>query len=138
MGTALDMARELSFQDQLTTIVDSDSEGSYTEAAQDAMENSDRRSYQTHSEFQGTPDNPYRVELRTTQRVPHRPEVDEAVIERLHQAVKREKSSVPVEKFDFDDNLSIVLNGAERYYRALQCEIVETTNTVTIEDQLTG
>jgi hypothetical protein len=122
MGTPLMTARELSFQDQLMTIFDS--EGSYTEAAQDVEDkNGDGQGYTTHSEFQGQPNNPYEVEAQITQNTPHRPEVDDTVVERLHRAVRAEKSNVPTRKLDFDDNLSIVLDAAERYYEALYCEI---------------
>jgi len=56
---------------------------------------------------------------------PHRPRVDDSVISRLQTKVKQEKPSVPAERLDFDDNLGILLDAAERYYRTLQCQITE-------------
>jgi hypothetical protein len=56
--------------------------------------------------------------------------VDKQAVRQLHHRVKREKSSIPAKKFDFDTNLEIVLDVAERYYEALQCEIVSPKNSV--------
>jgi len=39
--------------------------------------------------------------------------------------VRKEKPSVPAERLDFDDNLGILLDAAERYYSTLQCQIKE-------------
>lgn len=117
------MAEELSFQDWLETILEA--ENSYEEEAREIEdENRDSDTYSTHTNYQATPDDPHQVRLRVTQSEPHRPEVDKQAVRQLHHAVTKEKSSVPAKKFDFDTNLEIVLDGAERYYEALQCEIV--------------
>ena len=123
MGTSVRMAEELSFQDRLETVLDA--EDSYAEEAREAEEeNRDSDGFKTHTDYQGTPDDPHQVRLRVTQSEPHRPEVDKQAVRQLHHRVKREKSSIPAKKFDFDTNLEIVLDAAERYYEALQCEIV--------------
>lgn len=122
MGTALSVADKLSFEDQLLTIIDS--EAPYREGLSEIKEeNRDSDTFSTHSDFQATPDEPYRVRQRTEQTEPHRPNVSEAVVSQLHEAVKREKPQIPAEKFDFDTNLTTVLDAAERYYEALQCEV---------------
>jgi hypothetical protein len=122
MGTGPRMAGELSFQDQLLTVLEN--EESYREQAIEIEgENRTSSKFTTHTDFDATPDNPHRVSLRITRTEPHRPDIDGAVVAQLHKAVKDEKPSVPAEKFDFDTNLGIVLDAAERYYNALQCEI---------------
>ena len=123
MGTSLEMATGLSFQDQLLTIIERGS--SYREEAREIeQENRDSREYSYHTDFDASPDDPHQIRLRVTQVEPHRPSVDNETVQELQKAVGREKSTVPTEKFDFDTNLGIVLDQAERYYNALQCEIV--------------
>lgn len=129
MGTSLRLANELCFQDRLETVLDE--EDSYLEEAREVEEeNRESEGFNTHTEFQGTPEDPHQVPLRLTQREVHRPNVDEQTVQRLQQAVMEEKPSVPAKKLDFDTNLDIVLSAAERYYEALQCEIVQTRSTV--------
>lgn len=119
------MANELSFQDRLEIVADQ--EDSYLEEARSIEEEIRNSSeYRTHSDFQGTPDDPYQAQLTITQSKPHRPDVDVPVAKMLETAVKREKESVPAEKFDFNTNLGILLDAAERYYEALNCEIVKS------------
>lgn len=122
MGTDIALVDELSFEDQLTTVLDFD--GAYTEEAHRVEEkNENRMGVQTHTDFQGSPDDPYTVRLGLPRSNPHRPEVGIETIKQLRSAVKSEKPAVPVEKLDFDDNLGILLDAAERYYAALQCEV---------------
>jgi len=123
------MAEELSFQDWLETILEA--EDSYEEEAREIEDkHRDSDSYSTHTNYQPTPDDPHQVRLRVTQSEPHRPEVDKQIVRQLHHRVTKEKSSVPAKKFDFDTNLEIVLDAAERYYEALQCEIVSPKNSL--------
>lgn len=125
MGTPVEMADELSFQDWLEILVDQ--EDSYLEEARSIeKEIRDSSKYRTHSDFQGTPDDPHQAQLTITQSKPHRPDIDTPIARQLEVAVKRERESVPAEKFDFDTNLGIVLDAAERYYEALNCEIVKS------------
>lgn len=122
MGTPLSIVYDLSFEDQLLTIIEGDE--SYRERASEIrQEKKGRTDYKTHTEFQGTPDDPYQVSLRVTQTDPHRPEVSPAAVTQLQQKVTVEKPAVPAEKLDFDSNLGIVLDAAEQYYETLQCEI---------------
>jgi hypothetical protein len=122
MGTSLEMATGLSFQDQLATIIEN--KDSYRERAMEIEEdNKDSREYHYHADFDASPDNPHQIRLSITQVEPHRPNVDSKTVQELQEAVKDEKPTVPTEKFDFDTNLGIVLDQAERYYNALQCEI---------------
>jgi hypothetical protein len=123
MGTSLSMTDELSFQDQLLTILDV--EDTYTEKAREVEKenNGPSTGITTHTDFQGTPDDPYQVRLHITQTEPHRPQLKGITVERLNQAVTDEKPAVPVDKLSFDNRLSIILDAAERYYEALYCEI---------------
>jgi len=125
MGTPISVVSELSFQDRLETILNY--EKNFSERAREnEQQNGGRDSqYKTHADFQATQRNPYKKRITVTREKPHRPNIDDTVIDRLHAAVKDEKSSVPVEKLDFDDNLGIFLDAAERYYNSLQCKIVE-------------
>lgn len=120
------MADELSFQDWLEIVADQD--GSFLDEAR-SIEKEVRNSskYRSHGDFQSTPDDPHRVRLITTQSKPHRPDIDTATARQLDVAVKREKESLPAKKFDFDTKLGILLDAAERYYEALNCEIVKRT-----------
>ena len=113
----------MSLQDQLATIIEGDL--SYREEAREIeQENKDSRGYKRHTDFDASPDDPHQIRLSITQVEPHRPNVDSKTVQELQEAVRRENSAVPTEKFDFDTNLGIVLDQAERYYNALQCEIV--------------
>jgi hypothetical protein len=125
MGTPVQMADELSFQDRLEILVDQ--EDSYLDEARSNEEDIRNSSkVLTHSDFQSTPDDPHQAQLTITQSKPHRPDVDVPVVKMLETAVKREKDSVPAEKFDFNTNLGILLDAAERYYETLNCEIVKS------------
>ena len=124
MGTPLDAVDELAFRHQVEVIID-DADG-YVEAAEENEEvnNDSSTTYRTHSEFDGSPDEPYRYIAITDRETDHRPYVSEESVDALKETVKDERPSVPAERFDFDRNLSILLDAAERYYNSLQCEII--------------
>jgi hypothetical protein len=123
MGTPINIVSELSFQDRLEAILNADK--SFRDRASENEEKNSSRDtqYKTHSDFQATPSNPYKKRITVSREKPHRPSVDDGFIAQLHGAVKDERPSVPVEKLDFDDNLGILLDAAERYYSSVQCEI---------------
>lgn len=123
MGTPMTVVDELSFNDQLATILDA--EDSYTEKAREnEADNKQGSGFATHTDFQGTPEDPYTAFVNVDESNPHRPEVSTTTERRLRRAVKAEKGAIPVEKLDFGDNLGILLDAAERYYESLQCEVV--------------
>jgi len=124
MGTPIDAVDELAFRHQLEVIID-DADG-YREAADENEEvnNDSSTTYCTHPDFEAIPDDPYRYVGVTDRESDHRPYVSEELVESLEETVKDERPSVPAERFDFDRNLSILLDEAERYYESLQCEIL--------------
>ena len=123
MATPVSVVSELSFQDRLETILNHGK--NFTKKAKENEKEENQRDYKTHSDFQATPTRPYRKSITVSREKPHRPRVDALVVERLHEAVEKEKPSVPAQRLDFDDNLGILLDTAERYYNTLQCHIRE-------------
>ena len=124
MATPVSVVSELSFQDRLDTILNHNK--NFTQKAKQNEQEATRTDYKTHSDFRGRPECPYRKPITVSREKPHRPRVGESVVDRLHATVREEKPSVPAERLDFDDNLGILLDAAERYYSTLQCQIRET------------
>ena len=120
-ATPVDVVSELAFQDRVLTILNQDK--NFTEMAKRNEKNGDKD--YTHTDFRGTPGSPHVKQLEVVREKPHRPHVDDSVIDKLQTKVMVEKPSVPAEKLDFDDNLRILLDAAERYYKTVQCEIRE-------------
>ena len=124
MATPVSVVSELSFQDRLDTILNHGK--NFTQKAKQNEQEATRTDYKTHSDFQATRRSPYRKQIVVRREKPHRPRVDDSIVARLHGTVRKEKPSVPAERLDFDDNLGILLDAAERYYSTLQCQIRET------------
>ena len=124
MATPVSVVSELSFQDRLDTILNHGK--NFTQKAKQNEQEATQTDYKTHSDFQATRRSPYRKQIVVRREKPHRPRVGESVVDRLHATVRKEKPSVPAERLDFDDNLGILLDAAERYYSTLQCQIQET------------
>ena len=123
-ATSVEIVEELSFEDRVASILDR--ERNFTSKAVSNEQEENHRDYKTHSNFQATPRRPYRREFSVAREKPHRPRISDETLTRLREKVKEEKPSVPAERLDFDDNLGIVLDAAERYYKTLQCELRQT------------
>ena len=123
-ATSVEIVEELSFEDRLDTILNHGK--NFTQKAKQNEQEATRTDYKTHSDFQATRRSPYRREFSVAREKPHRPRISDETLTRLREKVKEEKPSVPAERLDFDDNLGIVLDAAERYYKTLQCELRQT------------
>ena len=125
MGTPMNTVQELSFQDQLETILNSTSGSTLDEARENRKVNNDEtNTYKTNPDFEGRPTNPYVATADTGDRDRyHRPRVDESTVKELQRTVSKEKPSVPAEKFDFDTNLGVLLDVNEEYYQSLHCTV---------------
>jgi hypothetical protein len=124
MAVPMSMVNTLSFEDKLKEILDN-SDGDLIEDTIENDEYNGENEYHYHGGLIDDGENtPYVVTADTRDRDdPHRPRVSDFVVGQLKTAVKREKSSVPTGKFDFDDNLGVVLDIYEDYYETLQCEM---------------
>jgi len=126
MGKDLATARELSFQERVSTIAAYPTE-SYTQAAMRAEERSDdgTSGYLSHASFDCTPDEPYQQRIQLTNRdKPYYPHVDDNLFETVYHAVLNENPETPLSKFNFENNLNTLLDAAERYFSSLHCEII--------------
>jgi hypothetical protein len=122
-ATSVEIVEGLSFQDRLLTILNHDK--NFVSRAKENERESTASDYTTHSDFHGQWNKPYLKRFAVERDTPHRPSVDTDVIDKLRTKARTERPGMPVEKLDFDDNLGIVLDAAQRYYKTLQCEIRE-------------
>ena len=126
MGKDLATVRNLSFQEQVSTIAAYPTD-TYTQAAIRVEERSaDGTSrYLSHSSFACTPDDPYQQQIQLTDRdKPYYPHIDDSIFETVYHAVMNENPEIPPSKFDFENNLSTLLDAAERYFNSINCEII--------------
>ena len=117
-GTSLDVVRDLSFEDQLGTILENG-----PDFVESANENETDDATHIHSDFRRKPNNPLVREYAVTREKPHRPEVSQSTIDELEQRVMTEKPGVPARKLDFEAKLGVLLDVAERYYSTLHCQV---------------
>jgi len=125
MGTPMNTVQQLSFQNQLETILE-ETDGSVLDNARENQKtnNDDTDSYVTNPDFGGTPNNPYVATANIGDRDrDHRPRVDDGTVKELQRTVSKEKPEVPAEKFDFDTNLGILLDVREEYFQSVHCTV---------------
>ena len=124
MAVPMSTVDTLSFEDKLKEILNR-TDGNITEETIENEEDNKDGQYHYHGYLIDDLDNaPYLITADTEDRDgPHRPRVSDFVVGELKTAIKREKSSVPTDKLDFDDNLGVLLDIFEDYYGSLQCNL---------------
>jgi len=123
MGIPMSTVDALSFEDRLTQILDST--GNIVEETKEYRDYNTDSKYRYHDEFiTSGEDVPYTVTVELDRDDAHRPRVEEDTIDELKTSIKCEKSKIPVDKLDFDDNLGVLLDIFEDYYETLQCRIL--------------
>jgi hypothetical protein len=123
MAVPMSMINSLSFEDRLTQILN-ETEGDIVEKTEDNKKANNNGSYCYHTDFTSPNDNPpYVVNAELDRNEPHRPRVKDYKIGKLKTSIKREKSNIPVDKFDFDDNLSVLLDMHEDFFKTLHCKL---------------
>ena len=121
-ATDLSVIDELSFADQVEMVVGFDE--SFTD---DAIEMEGDDGDYVLPTFSATADNPYVVTYSTEGEGEHRARVPDDVVGAVNAQARLERPQMPIEKLDFDDTLGIVLDAAERYYKA--CNLVAREKT---------
>ena len=120
-ATDLSVIDELSFADQVEMVV------SFDESFSDeAIEMEDDGKDYYFPTFSRGPDNPYVVSY-SAQEGEHRAQVPDDVVDATNAQARLERPQMPIQKLDFDDTLGIVLDAAERYYKA--CNLVAREKT---------
>jgi hypothetical protein len=117
METMQVKAGSISFAKQLEKIT------SRGVAFQEAIE--DRETEQNRAKFKAWPDG-VKIRIHPDDRDrPHRPEVDDDLVEQLDETAAELFPGVPVEELSFDDTLGLVVDELENTYKKADCHLIQ-------------